>query len=264
MSVSKEYMQQKYGHLGEFVVVKKNGKNRTCIKMSCENCGIEFLRPVYARNRDKIFCSHKCNGDYYKPLSTPEEEFFLDYDGVRKPKINCKSFRYWVDMITRTTSEDFKNRSLTYKDCSISENFKDFNCFHNWCLGQVGYGLAKFELDKDILIKGNKSYSEVTCCLVPKQINMLFIYPSDKKSNLPLGVSYNKSNGYYVSSVSTCDGKIVKYSKTPEEAFLKYKEDKENHIKSMANKFKDSISDKVYERLIGYEIEDIRSLNGSR
>ena len=264
MSVSKEYMQQKYGHLGEFVVVKKNGKNRTCIKMSCENCGTEFLRPVYAWNRNKIFCSHKCNGDYYKPLSTPIEDYILDYDGIMKPRIKCKSFGHWKDMIMRTTDSWYKEIKPTYKDCTVSENFKGFNYFHDWCLQQRGYGLANFELDKDILIKGNKHYSEDTCCLVPKQINMLFIYPSDKKSNLPLGVSYNKSNGYYVSCVSTCDGKIVKYSKTPEEAFIKYKEDKENHIKSMANKFKDSISDKVYERLIGYEIEDVRSLNGSR
>ncbi len=84
MSVSKEYMQQKYGHLGEFVVVKKNGKNRTCIKMICKNCGTEFFRSVYARNGNKVFCSHKCNGDYYKPLSTPEDALFIDYDEVLK------------------------------------------------------------------------------------------------------------------------------------------------------------------------------------
>ena len=219
---------------------------------------------MYAWNRNKIFCSHKCNCEYYKTNETPEEEFLLDYDGVRKKRKDLKSYSLWRGMMKRSESFEYKTAKPTYKDCSMSENFKDFNYFHDWCLQQRGYGLANFELDKDILIKGNKHYSEDTCCLVPKQINMLFIFPSDKKSNLPLGVYYNKSNGYYVSCVPTCDGKLVKYSKTPEEAFLKYKEDKENHIKSMANKFKDSISDKVYERLIGYEIEDVRSLNGSR
>lgn len=264
MSVSKEYMQQKYGHLGELVVLKKSGKNRTCVKMSCENCGTEFFKPVFAWKGNKVFCSGKCGGNYYKTNATPIEEYILDSDGIMKPRIKCKSFSQWSGMIKRATGSRFKEMKHTYNDCTVSENFKSFEYFHDWCFGQVGYGLDKFELDKDILIKGNKHYSEDTCCLVPKQINMLFVFASDKKSNLPLGVSYNKSNGYYVSCVSTCDGKIVKYSKTPEEAFLKYKEDKENHIKSMANKFKDSISDKVYERLIGYEIEDIRSLNGSR
>ncbi len=164
----------------------------------------------------------------------------------------------------RSESLEYKTLKPTYKDCTVSENFKDFNYFHDWCLQQRGYGLDNFELDKDILIKGNKHYSEDACCLVPKQINMLFVFASDKKSNLPLGVSYNKSNGYYVSSVSTGDGKIVRYSKTPDEAFIKYKEDKEKHIKTMANKFKDSISDKVYERLIAYEIDDFRSSYGNR
>ena len=264
MSVSKEYMQQKYGHLGELVVVKKNGKNRTCIKMSCENCGVEFFRSVYALSRDKIFCSHKCNGEYYKTNATQIEDYILDCDGVLKKRKDLKSYSLWCGMMRRSESFDYKAMKPTYKDCTVSENFKSFKYFHNWCLDQKGYGIDNFELDKDILIKGNKHYSEDTCCLVPKQINMLFVFASNKKSNLPLGVSYNKSNGYFVSSVSTGDGKIVKYSKTPEEAFLKYKKDKENHIKSMADKFKDSISDKVYERLIEYEIEDVRSLNGSR
>ena len=30
-------------------------------------------------------------------------------------------------------------------------------------------------IDKDILVKGNKVYSPNTCCLVPKNVNNLFI-----------------------------------------------------------------------------------------
>ena len=256
MSVSKEYMQQKYGHLGELVVVKKNGKNRTCIKMSCENCGTEFLRPVYAWSGNKAFCSYKCNGEYYKTNETPEEEFLLDYDGVRKKRKDLKSYSLWRGMMKRSESFEYKTEKPTYKDCSMSENFKDFNYFHNWCLGQVGYGLAKFELDKDILIKWNKHYSEDTCCLVPKEINMQFVKSDAIRGEYPIGVTKVKSTGKYSTQVKR--KRLVKYhsiSGTIEEAFFKYKKAKEDYIKYLADVYKDNLDEKVYKALYAYEVE---------
>ena len=256
MSVSKEYMQQKYGHLGELIVVKKNGKNRTCIKMSCENCGKDFLRPVYAWNRNKIFCSGKCGGNYYKTNATPIEDYILDYDGIMKPRIKCKSFSHWKDMITRTTSEDFKNRSLTYKDCTVSENFKDFNYFHDWCLQQTGYNKNRYELDKDILRKGNKEYSENHCCFVPKEINMQFTKSDTIRGDYPIGVTKVKSTGRYITQVKRERlGRYSSLSNSVEEAFLKYKKVKEDYIKYLADIYKDGLDEKVYNALYAYEVE---------
>lgn len=256
MSVSKEYMQQKYGHLGELVVVKKNGKNRTCIKMSCENCGMEFLRPVYAWNRNKIFCSYKCNGDYYKTNATPIEDYILDSDGVMKPRIKCKSFSHWKDMITRATDGWYKEIKPTYKDCTVSENFKDFNYFHDWCLQQVGYNKSGYELDKDVLIKGNKEYSENSCCFVPKEINMQFVKSNAIRGDCPIGVTKVKSTGKYSTQVKR--KRLVKYhsiSGTVEEAFFKYKKVKEDYIKYLADVYKDNLDEKVYKALYAYEVE---------
>lgn len=256
MSVSKEYMQQKYGHLGELVVVKKNGKSRTCIKMSCENCKVDFYRHVSAYKRDKNFCSGKCSGNYYKTNATPIEEYILDSDGVRKPRINCKSFSQWNDMIRRATNEDFKNRSLTYKDCSISENFKDFNYFHDWCLQQVGYNENGYELDKDVLIKGNKKYSENSCCFVPKEINMQFVKSDTIRGDYPIGVTKVKSTGKYITQVKRKRlGKYYSISGTIEEAFIKYKKAKEDYIKYLADVYKDNLDEKVYNALYAYEVE---------
>lgn len=256
MSVSKEYMQQKYGHLGELVVLKKSGKNRTCVKMSCENCGTEFFKPVFAWKVNKVFCSQNCNGDYYKTNATPIEDYILDSDGIMKPKIKCKSFRQWNDMIIRATNEDFKNRSHTYKDCTVSENFKDFNYFHNWCLCQKGYGLDNFELDKDILIKGNKHYSEDTCCFVPREINTQFVKANKNRGEFPIGVTKVKSTGRYRTQVYRKRlGRYTSTSSSAEEAFLKYKNVKEDYIKYLADIYKDCLDEKVYKALYAYEVE---------
>ena len=42
---------------------------------------------------------------------------------------------------------------------------------------------------------------------------------------------------------------------TPEEAFQAYKTEKENYIKEVADKYKNLISQKVYQSLYNYQIE---------
>ena len=256
MSVSKEYMQQKYGHLGELVVVKKNGKNRTCIKMSCENCKVDFYRHVSAYKRNRNFCSVECGGNYYKTNATPIEDYILDSDGIMKPRIKCKSFSQWNDMIRRTTDSRFKEIKPTYKDCNISENFKDFNYFHNWCLQQIGYNKNGYELDKDILIKGNKEYSENHCCFVPKEINMQFVKSDTIRGDYPIGVTKVKSTGKYITQVKRKRlGRYSSLSNSVEEAFIKYKKVKEDYIKYLADIYKDNLDEKVYNALYAYEVE---------
>ena len=256
MSVSKEYMQQKYGHLGELVVVKKNGKNKTCVKMICENCGIEFFRPVYAWNSNKIFCSCKCGGNYYKINATPIDDYILDSDGIMKPRIKCKSFSQWNGMLTRATDSRFKEMKPTYKDCTVSEKFEDFNYFHDWCLQQVGYNESGYELDKDVLIKGNKEYSENSCCFVPKEINMQFVKSNTIRGDYPIGVTKVKSTGKYITQVKRKRlGNFCSVSDSIEEAFLKYKKVKEDYIKYLADVYKDGLDEKVYNALYAYEVE---------
>jgi hypothetical protein len=52
-------------------------------------------------------------------------------------------------------------------------------------------------LDKDILLLGNKAYSENTCCFVSDKINY-FASPSRQKiSSLPIGVCLHKRIGMY-------------------------------------------------------------------
>ena len=42
---------------------------------------------------------------------------------------------------------------------------------------------------------------------------------------------------------------------TPEEAFYAYKQFKENYIKEVADEYKDSIPQKLYEAMYRYEVE---------
>ena len=74
--------------------------------------------------------------------------------------------------------------------------FGDFQAFADWATQQVGYGVPGYQLDKDLLVKGNKVYSPETCCFLPAEINMALIRDrSHKKSGYPVGIFRNHKTG---------------------------------------------------------------------
>lgn len=84
-----------------------------------------------------------------------------------------------------------------------TNGFDDFQQFAEWCNEQPGYSSFdaegfRFEIDKDILVPGNKVYSPDTCCFVPKRINSLLTSSSSARGEYPIGVSYVKRRGVFM------------------------------------------------------------------
>lgn len=158
-------------------------------------------------------------------------------------------------MFDRCCSKDSALKYPTYKDCTISENFKDINFFHIWCLSQIGFENNNWHLDKDILVKGNRVYSEDTCCFVPEEINLMLVTHKSHRGVLPIGVAYCKPFNLYQARLRKNNKTVdLGFYCTPEEAFQTYKLEKEKHIKEVANKWKDKIDIRVYEALMNWEI----------
>ena len=156
----------------------------------------------------------------------------------------------------RCYSERYLEKHPTYRDCEVSENFKDFEYFYAWCLKQVGFENENWALDKDILVKGNKIYSEDTCCFVPHELNILVNLQKTSRGNLPVGVCYHNLSDTYQARIKV-DGKCVclGYFHSSEIAFRAYKNAKEAYIKCKAEKWKDEIDPKVYEALVNWSVE---------
>jgi len=91
---------------------------------------------------------------------------------------NTKSKRYrtWHHMIGRCYDNKRHIEQPTYKDCVVCDEWHIYQNFAQW-YDENYYEVdgMKTELDKDILVKGNKIYSRDTCCFVLRQINMLFV-----------------------------------------------------------------------------------------
>ena len=183
-------------------------------------------------------------------------------DEVTKVNGNrLKEYNLWQGLLERCCCDKFHVKYPTYKDCSVSDNFKYYPYFKEWCNNQIGFNVLDdkgnhFELDKDLLIKGNKAYSEDTCCFIPREINVALIYNQTKKGNHPIGVSYSKVNNKFVVYVKKGEGsrEYLGYFEDASVAFLAYKASKEAYLKELANKWKDKIDPRVYEALIGWEI----------
>ena len=181
--------------------------------------------------------------------------------GAKYPsKINgvlTKEYDLWCSMLKRCYSDACKKKNPTYIDCEVSDKFKDYEYFYEWCYKQVGFGNEGWQLDKDLLIKGNKVYSENTCIFVPQDINSLLIKCTASRGKHLIGVHWSNTNKAFVAQVNKSKGKRehLGYYKTEIEAFNAYKQAKEDFVKEQAEKWKGKIDDRAYEALMNYTVE---------
>ena len=84
----------------------------------------------------------------------------------------CKYYRTWKNMLERCYDSNLHLKHPTYIGCIVCEEWLTFSNFKAWMETQDFGGK---DLDKDILVKGNKIYSPETCIFVTNAINLLFI-----------------------------------------------------------------------------------------
>lgn len=167
--------------------------------------------------------------------------------------VSTKEYTVWDGMLRRCYNEKERNKFPSYKDVTVCEEWKDFQNFAEW---YENNHIEGFELDKDILFKGNKIYSPSTCCFVPREINILFSNSLKTTRTYPLGVHYETRSGKFVAQIHIHKkSKFLGRFNTPEEAFEVYKIAKEKRIKEVAEKHKHQITEACYQALINYQVE---------
>lgn len=152
-------------------------------------------------------------------------------------KIQCPIYTIWHNMIKRCYSKKTQEHRPTYIGCSVSDSWLSFMSFRAWVIDQNYKGK---HLDKDILVSGNKIYSEETCIFVSRNINSLL---SDRKSNrngTPAGVVIDKTmkGGRKYVAQCTANGEHVSlgHYHSTEEAHQAYLEFKSIHVVNIAIK----------------------------
>lgn len=176
-------------------------------------------------------------------------------------RIATKVYKVWFEMLKRCYCSQYQEKQPTYKGCKVCDEWLNFQNFAKWY--QENYYDVPGEvmnLDKDILVKGNKIYSPETCVVVPKRINNLFTKTNARRGNYPIGVCWKENNKKFESNCNIYENgrkkKIhIGLYNTPEEAFDSYKEFKERYIKQIADEYKEQIPSELYKALYEYEVE---------
>ena len=180
-------------------------------------------------------------------------------DVAFQPSIDGKAiwqYPLWQNMLGRCFDAKFKQQRPTYEDVTCCDEWLSFANFFSWVNREVGYkGKPEgTELDKDILVKGNKTYSPEFCSFVPTAVNSLLTDCGAARGIYPVGVTFNKAKGKYKAQLR-CFGKLkhLGYYTTIESASFAYKVAKEAQIKIVATQYEDVLSPAVYESLMNWE-----------
>lgn len=179
---------------------------------------------------------------------------------AREDGILLQEYKMWANVLSRCVPK-YWIEYPSYNGATCSDNFKSYTFFYEWCQNQVGFKKKDEEskswhLDKDLLVKGNRVYSEDTCIFLPQRLNKLLTKRGLDRGKCHLGVCKQKNIDKFMASCS--DGDSQKYLgsyKTMYEAFQAYKTFKEALIKEVANEYKHQLDPRAYEALLNYQVE---------
>lgn len=215
-----------------------------------------YDKVLYKNNYTKVVISCPIHGDFYQapknhlrgqgcPKCGHGDKVFGK--GINDlPKERGIAFSHWKGMLRRCYSEEY---APSYKGCEVCDEWLLFSNFKRWFDDNYIKG---YQLDKDILTKGNKLYSPTTCCFVPKRINQLLVNSSKHKDSSPIGVTYKKKTNKYIVQINGYKGSY----NTAEDAFIVYKKEKEAYIKDVAREYylNNLISKQVFNALNSYKV----------
>lgn len=124
-----------------------------------------------------------------------------EVNGKKKQKLvwRCQYYTTWKSMLQRCYSAKYQERKPTYAGCSVSDEWLTFSSFKNWMETQDWEGK---ELDKDILVEGNKVYSADTCVFVTQMVNKFTTDNGANRGEWKIGVYWCKQTGKFRSQCS--------------------------------------------------------------
>ena len=151
--------------------------------------------------------------------------------GKRKLVWCCPYYSKWHGMLQRCYSKPLKIKYPTYENCIVQEDWKYFSNFKKWIDIQDNPDWNNCDLDKDLLITGNKIYSENTCIFIHPIINDFLKETEAKRGDTLIGCSVDKRTGKYKAECSNlfCEersGRYIGTYNTELEAHLAWKERK--------------------------------------
>lgn len=165
-----------------------------------------------------------------------------------------KAYSVWRAMIERACNPEFQEKYPTYKGCSINERWHDYQVFADWYVNNRRSN-QDYQLDKDLLVTGNKVYSPETCCLLPQELNTLLTDRRNHRGDYPQGVHWDKFIGKFKAQITANSATTyLGIFDCPQEAHQVYKTYKEAYVKRKALEWQDRIADNAFQALMNWKL----------
>jgi len=284
-----------YFYIHKHTSNKSNGKS-VHFTLSYSEQGYRYTKDTYC---DKLVAEHflekpkRCdrvwhidkdfNNNYYKNLVWVNDGEYLDLvreiktvdDLGRKqeyvPYITLKSntaYSIWNGIYNRYYKADGRTYGRCYDEATMCDSWlNNRDSFVEWYMNNYyECDYESMDIDKDLLVPGNKHYSPETCCILPQTLNVMLSNCKKHRSrkginynmDLPLGVRYDDRVQVYYGQIRPFghdESVKLSYWEMPEQAFEEYKRFKQADIIIMAAKYKSKIPRHVYESLIKYDVK---------
>ncbi len=164
----------------------------------------------------------------------------------------CRCYKIWKEMLGRcyckTTSSYVNYGACGVTVCQEWHNYQNYaDWYYKNCPDE------SYCVDKDFLEKGCRIYSPNTCSFIPEELNAQLTLRQSKRGEFPLGV--RPCGNKYQAQINKNSKKIpLGVFDTIEEAFNAYKKAKEEYLKYLADKYQDTLSEKVYNAIKNFKI----------
>ena len=198
------------------------------------NVGIRFISTGY---REIVWARNVCSGSIFDNLYPRVNGVgFIgigDYNSRADGKVT-KAYVTWKNMLARCYCPKIHKKRPTYVGVTVCDEWLDFQKFARWFEKE---NIEGTDIDKDLLVNGNKLYSPDTCIFVPPEVNTLLLNNKASRGKYMLGATRSKGSRKFAAK---CRGRTNKsvhigYFNTELEAHNAYCEYKYTLIKEVAN-----------------------------
>lgn len=229
----------------------KDGSSLEVIElMKNQEVKIRFLEPV--EYEDFVSYGNILSGSIankFKP-SVCDKGFLGKYP----VDIKSKLYTSWSGMLNRVYNSVTDLAKINYGDCEVDDKWFYIGNYAEWFNKQVVKD--KWQLDKDLIVPGNRVYCKDRCVFLPREINTFLTNRANHRGEWPIGVTYHPRLNKWQATCSTNgrgDGYIGVYA-SPDDAFAAYKIVKEKYAKDLAKKWKGIIDDRAYAALMKFDV----------
>jgi len=160
--------------------------------------------------------------------------------GPHKPT-NSPPYKRWRSMLDRCYVED--RTTYAYyggRGVYVCDDWHNFQNYCEWwnrnCCDD------SYQIDKDLLVKGNLEYGPYTCVAIPRRLNYLFADSPERRGTMPIGVHYHSeklTNNYSASMQSFGKAKFLGFFDCPIKAHRSWQVSKVNHLKTEIDSYFD-------------------------